>query len=306
MSDATARNFLFRSAAAHDSRIAESSRPRPDSPALSDRANQRGVPPPALPGQSTVPTLPLTRALRVLVAEDNFANQLIAKTLLLRAGYDVTTANDGAQAARVSAEKSFDLILMDIEMPELSGLEVTEHIRSCAGPNQNTLIVALTAYGSATQRYVYRHSGINHVLTKPFKIARLETLLGRQVPAGIQTIAPAAADKDAMIDEETIVPLLEAAGKDGLATVIKSYWRSAYALHADIQDAHEVFDRDRLQKSAHALKGASINIGLPGIARLAAQLQNAKTETAPQLLSALDDVLAKSRKALSQRMAQSP
>lgn len=107
----------------------------------------------------------------------------------------------------------------------------------------------------------------------------------------------------ALLDEQTLVPLIDAAGEQGLQTVIKAYWRSAYALLADMQDAQQVFDRDRLQKSAHALKGASINIGLPALARRAAQLQNAKIETAAGLLENMEGLMAKSRKALALRLS---
>lgn len=269
-----------------------------------DRADAPGGPPPppaSKPGQESASPFAGKSRPSVLVAEDNFANQLIAKTLLMRAGYEVTTVDDGFQAADICKTHAFDLILMDIEMPEMSGIEATEEIRKPGSMNAGTMIVALTAYGSASQRWVYRHSGINHVLAKPFKIAQLESLLGR-APAPQPAPPPQDTDDTPLLDEQTITPLSEAAGIDGLRVVIKSYWRSAYALLSDMQDAQQVFDRDRLQKSAHALKGASINIGLPALARLAARLQNAKIETAPDLLDTLESLMAQSRKALSVRL----
>ena len=308
MSYATAGHYPSRIVMTHDSRVAETSRSISENSAISDRASPIGGPPPSLadkPGQFSPPPFSQDSRLSVLIAEDNFANQLIAKTLLIRAGYTVTTANDGAQAVAASEAQPFDLILMDIEMPELSGIEVTEHIRKSGGPNQNVLIIALTAHGSSSRRHAYHESGINHVLPKPFKIAQLENLLGRKAAEAKQSVNAATTEKDILIDEKTLAPLLDAAGADGLATILKSFWSSAYALHDDMQKAHEALDRDRLQKSAHALKGASLNIGLPAIAQQAVRLQNAKTEDAPQLLSTLDDLLEKSRKALNLRIGRS-
>ena len=307
MSYATAGHYPSRTVMTHDSRVAETSRSISENSAISDRASPTGGPPPSLPdkpGQFSTPSFSPDRRLSVLIAEDNFANQLIAKTLLIRAGYNVTTANDGAQAVAASDAEPFDLILMDIEMPELSGLEVTEHIRESCGPNQNVLIIALTAHGSNSRRHAYHKSGINHVLPKPFKIAQLENLLGRKAAGSKKSINPATADNDVLIDEKTLAPLFDAAGADGLATILKSFWSSAYALHSDMLKAHEALDRDRLQKSAHALKGAALNIGLPAIAQQAVRLQNAKTEAAPRLLNTLADLLEKSRKALDLRLSR--
>ncbi len=305
MTLATATSYPKDAFAAHKSRMAESPEPRLEKTAGPGRAKPANDPPLSAqvsPGQGHFQIPHTDRPLRILVAEDNFANQLIAKTLLTRAGFSVLTVDDGAQAAEVCAREKFDVILMDIEMPQMSGIEATQAIRASGGPNVATLIIALTAFGSATERYVYRHSGINHILSKPFKIAHLEALLGRPAPQAVPA-PPQTSGPPPLIDEETLQALLDAAGSTGLISVIRAYWRSAYALLADIQDAQQRFDRDTLQKSAHALKGASVNIGLPAISGLATQLQNAKTEDAPHLLERLEICMAKSRKAMTLRLA---
>ena len=288
------------------SRMAGPTTPYSVSPAVSDRVRPAACPPvsaTALPGQFSRGNDNAPSKLRILVAEDNFANQLIAKTLLLRAGYEVVTVDDGAQAVSLCLCEPFDIILMDIEMPQLTGIEATERIRKSAGPNAATLIIALTAHGSPTERWVYSQSGIDYVLGKPFKIAQMEAFLGR-APAAPSSPFPieAPGEELLLLDEQTLQPLIDAAGQTGLSIVIKAYWRSAYALLADMQDAQQVWDQARMQKSAHALKGASINIGLPAVAKLAAQLQNVVPDKAPVLLEDLESRMAKSRKALSKRL----
>lgn len=263
--------------------------------------------------------------LSVLVAEDNFANQLVAKTLLVRAGYSVMTVDNGREAVRAATQNSFDVILMDVEMPEMNGIEATEAIRELPGPNQNTKIIALTAYGSPAEKYTYKHSGIDATLSKPFQMARLaEALLGhaKSTPRQAQTpskdhtqklphpqaaLAPPQYEKPsapkpqtdiAPLDLITINLLLTAAGPEGFASVIKAYWRSAYALLSDIQSANEVWDRDRMQRAAHALKGASMNVGMLQVSRIAEQLQNAPPDCVPEFLDTLGTTMVQARKAL--------
>ena len=254
-------------------------------------------------------------ALHILVAEDNFANQLVAKTLLLRAGHNVTTANNGREAVMAAQNTPYDIILMDIEMPEMNGIEATEEIRQAPGPNQNTKIIALTAYGSPSEKYTYKHSGIDATLSKPLRMNRLTDILrepnqpARSMPNGamlnLVSQAPSpphapATDTESQIphlDLITLNILLDAGGAQRVTAILKTYWRSAYALMADMQSANEIWDRDSLQRSAHALKGASMNVGMIKVSRLAEQLQNAPLESVPNLLDYLDTAIAQGRKA---------
>lgn len=251
------------------------------------------------------------KTMRVLVAEDNFANQLIAKTLLLRAGHKVETANNGRDAIALSLENIYDLILMDIEMPGVNGIEATEYIRAHTGPNQHTRIIALTAYSSASQKYTYRQSGIDNVITKPLKINILEQILTSHslpLPHEIQPANPVRQSPHTALSHLTNLPhldvitldtLLASAGKEDLRKIVKAYWRSAYALLSDMQSAHQVWDRDTLQKSAHALKGASVNIGLLQVGEISSHLQNTPPDLVTDYLDALDQSMAKSRKVLN-------
>lgn len=254
-------------------------------------------------------------ALHILVAEDNFANQLVAKTLLLRAGHNVTTANNGREAVMAAQSTPYDIILMDIEMPEMNGIEATEEIRQVPGPNQKTKIIALTAYGSPSEKYTYKHSGIDATLSKPLRMNRLAEFLresketnrgeASDKPLNLASHTPPPSPMPAIEKEEekphldliTLNILLHAGGPHRVAEILKAYWRSAYALMADMQSANEIWDRDTLQRSAHTLKGASMNVGMIKVSRLAEQLQNAPLERAPDLLDQLDTAIAQGRKA---------
>lgn len=124
--------------------------------------------------------LTTTDGLKVLLAEDNKVNQMVAVALLKRLGCDVDVAENGAQAVKMSATTTYDLILMDIQMPEMSGLEATEVIREreqATGKHQ--LIVALTAHALEGDREICTNAGMDDYLTKPIKSEHLQTLIDR-------------------------------------------------------------------------------------------------------------------------------
>jgi signal transduction histidine kinase/DNA-binding response OmpR family regulator len=111
--------------------------------------------------------------LRVLLAEDNPINALLARTLLNRAGCVVTAVQDGAEAVAAAAAAAFDLILLDIRMPRLDGLEAAQRIRAGRGPNAGAPIVALTADAGGEERTQALKAGMDDFLTKPIDAARL-------------------------------------------------------------------------------------------------------------------------------------
>jgi two-component system, sensor histidine kinase len=117
----------------------------------------------------------LQASLRILLAEDNLINQLLAKTLLTRRGHEVTTAANGRQAIQQWQEKQFDLILMDEQMPEMGGVEAARYIRGreTESGRKRTPIVALTASAMAGDRERFLAAGMDSYLAKPFNEEQL-------------------------------------------------------------------------------------------------------------------------------------
>jgi len=117
---------------------------------------------------------PITlNGLRVLLAEDNPINALLARTLLTRAGCVVALAQDGEEAVQIAAAGAYDLILLDIRMPRVDGLEAAERIRAGAGPSSRAPIVALTADAGDEERARAFKVGMDDFLTKPIDASRL-------------------------------------------------------------------------------------------------------------------------------------
>ena len=124
------------------------------------------------------------RQLRILVAEDNLVNQKIARKMLERRGHQVALASDGREAVTAAAAEPFDLILMDVQMPEMSGLEATRLIRASETDGFHIPIVALTAHAMSGDRDRCLEAGMDDYLTKPIDSSRLYELIAQWSDSG--------------------------------------------------------------------------------------------------------------------------
>jgi len=146
-----------------------------EQPASSRRAGLRGAPradASAPQGAAAEDETPSLRGLRVLVVDDNEVNLLIAREMLQHASAQVETAMDGAQAVEQVRQKSFDLVLMDMQMPVLDGLAATRAIRRMPGL-EGLPILAMTANAMPAERELCLQAGMDEVLTKPVEPLRL-------------------------------------------------------------------------------------------------------------------------------------
>ena len=124
--------------------------------------------------------LPVTYDLQVLVAEDSEVNQFIIRELLAKWGIEIAVAANGLEAVKAFREREFDLILMDIQMPEMDGLEATRQIRSIQtreALNQGCEIVGLSAHAMSGDRERYMAEGMVDYLTKPIRTEELRVVL---------------------------------------------------------------------------------------------------------------------------------
>jgi signal transduction histidine kinase/ActR/RegA family two-component response regulator len=123
--------------------------------------------------------------LRVLVVEDNATNQLVVRAMLTRLGQTVKVVGGGGEALEALGESSFDLVLMDLQMPEMDGYEATRRIRELAGPAAAVPIVALTANATEGQEELSLQAGMNGHVAKPVTLSGLRALLRRWAPSGV-------------------------------------------------------------------------------------------------------------------------
>ena len=148
------------------------------------------VKPPAPAGRAATALAPTTGRLRILLAEDNAVNRLVAVRLLERQGHSVAVACDGRQAVDALEREQFDLALLDVQMPELDGFEVAAAVRAREeGTGRRLPLVALTAHAMQGDRERCLDAGMDDYVTKPIQMERLTQVMADLLPAG----APAAA-----------------------------------------------------------------------------------------------------------------
>jgi CheY-like chemotaxis protein len=207
---------------------------------------------------------------RILLAEDNIVNQRVAVRLLTRRGHTVDVVANGLEALAALAISSYDLVLMDIQMPEMGGIEATRAIREReAVTGGHTRIVAMTAHAMAGDRERYLASGMDGYLSKPVDQSALFAEVEQQSPAGRRRLDGVPASAPINVDD-----MRRRLGDDDLAAEIADMFLADFpARLAQIEAAVATRDRDALRVAAHALKGAARNLSAGPVADDAGALE---------------------------------
>ncbi len=258
-------------------------------------------------------------ATHILLAEDNKINQEVALALLTDIGLQVDIANDGMEALEQARSSSYDLILMDMQMPGMDGLEATRAIRAL--PGYATLpIVALTANTFDEDHERCLAAGMNDFVTKPVDPEHLFVTLTRWLPEGSLLRPAPLADGEMLPPALMLIPGLQAEKGlkvlNGRLTTYLHLLRQYTANHADdmirLREYMTTGECDAARLLAHTLKGSSANLGATGVQGLAAKLEAAikgklDATTIEQLANKLEtglQVLVEGiRKALPQEVA---
>jgi len=196
-------------------------------------------------------------SLRILLAEDNILNQQVTVIQLTRLGYHVEVVANGCEAVDRATEESFDLILMDCQMPGLDGFEATREIRS---RGNKVPIVAMTASAMAGDRERCLASGMDDYLSKPVSWDDLERILKRRlVLSGSSACSTISAVDHVRLHEIT-------AGYDGLRDdLVADYLGQADDILGEIQGAICNQDSEAVRRLAHKLRGSSAICGMTAI-----------------------------------------
>ena len=235
------------------------------------------------PGSKSV-AQPRTRRLRlsgkVLLAEDNLANQEVALAMLHNLGVEVEVAANGVDVIALLERQRFDLILMDCQMPVLDGFQATAAIRASEGQERHIPIVALTANAVAGDRQRCLATGMDEYLSKPFTQDQLGDMLRRWLaPARAPGAAGGAAGgasaqppREGVLDEEALATLRQL--RPGLLErVIDAWLEQAPGLCQDMQLAARSGDGALLYRAAHSLKNGCANVGARDLSQLCAELE---------------------------------
>jgi signal transduction histidine kinase/ActR/RegA family two-component response regulator len=215
-------------------------------------------------------------ALRILVAEDNAVNQLYLAALLRKAGHDVTLVANGRLAVAAVRDGDFDVVLMDVQMPDLDGLEATAQIRALEAPKRRVPIIALTAHAMTGAKEEYIGAGMDDFVSKPIDAALLLGKLARvaaAVPMGTQPDAAGErADYGPVFDLGRLETLVGFLPPEQLREFAHLYLEQSLGCAGRIAALGAEGDCGTLGREAHALVGIAGNAGARETCRLAEAL----------------------------------
>ncbi len=120
--------------------------------------------------------------LNILLVEDNAVNQKVAKSMLSRLGYHPDVASNGLEALQSLKNKHYDVILMDIQMPEMDGLEASKAIRMRYPPEKQPYIIAVTAYAQEYSKEMCLNAGTDDYLSKPVRLNDISNAISKRLP----------------------------------------------------------------------------------------------------------------------------
>lgn len=220
---------------------------------------------------------------RVLVVEDNLVNFTVARELLQRSGVEVDHAPDGAIAIHLLGATHYDLVLMDMQMPVMSGLDATRAIR--AQGRTALPIIGLTANAFASDREECMAAGMSDFVAKPINRAKMTGILARWLPghpSSRETTSDAtpddhlrAGDGGMLIDEAVRGALRREIGADLLDELTRGFWAEATGMASEASKALASGERHGAVRAVHTLKGVAGTLGLTAVEAAAQAAQHA-------------------------------
>lgn len=249
---------------------------------------------------SAAKTLPALPPLSILLVEDNRVNQQVVTRFLGCLGQSADIASNGQQAVNMTLENDYDLILMDMQMPIMDGIEATRQIKGRKTRNAATPVIAMTANASDDDRRACMEVGMAGFELKPITLSRLHNLLERtaslelcgmmqefmdahpvidieHIPYVTRSadLIPMKANTTAALDEKRKLELIEVLGEDDFNSLLLSYYSDVDELLSDLNTALKSEDPKLIDRALHSIKGAASNVGFNSIAQLAEEMRHA-------------------------------
>ena len=248
-------------------------------------------------------------ALRILLAEDNAMNQKVALRLLERLGYRADVATNGLEAIEALERQPYDVVLMDVQMPELDGLDATRRICERWPAESRPHIIAMTANALPEDREACFAAGMNDYVAKPIRAEELAAALKRARPLGNGDAASDVVEY-VSLDDGALKNLRDLGGDDFLSEVIDAFLADAPELMGTLRRSLDEQSAEELRRAAHTLKSNGATLGAEQFAERCRTLeQRAKAgelEGASQLVDRIEQEYRPLTYALSALRSESP
>jgi CheY-like chemotaxis protein/HPt (histidine-containing phosphotransfer) domain-containing protein len=216
-------------------------------------------------------------SLRILLAEDNAMNQKVALRLLERLGYRADVTSNGLEALAALERQPYDVVLMDVQMPELDGLDASRRICERWPPESRPHIIAMTANALPEDREACFAAGMNDYVAKPIRAAELAAALKRARP--LRSHDGGLGEADIGLEAAALQNLRDLGGVEFLAEVVDVFLAEAPALIASLRTSLDLQDTEELRRAAHTLKSNGATLGAARFAELCRTVeQHAKDE----------------------------
>jgi CheY-like chemotaxis protein/HPt (histidine-containing phosphotransfer) domain-containing protein len=207
--------------------------------------------------------------LRILLVEDNAVNQQLALLLLEKLGYRADVAANGLEALEALERQPYDVVLMDVEMPQMDGLEATRRIRERAPAANGPHVIAVTANALHGERERCLEAGMDDYITKPLRLAELAAALGRSDRADSDGLTPG-------VDVGVVRKLASSLGDEGGAAVralVDAFRSNAPELLSSIRRGVADGDQEAVRVAAHTLKSNAAMFGASELTQLAREIE---------------------------------
>jgi GAF domain-containing protein/DNA-binding response OmpR family regulator len=230
----------------------------------------------AEPSSALDGSLAVEYPLRILLAEDNVVNQKLALRLLENLGYRAGVAGNGIEAIEALERQHYDLLLSDVQMPEMDGLEATRRIMERWPEGERPWIVAMTAEAMSGDRERCLEAGMNDYLTKPIRVEELVAAIKR-TPRRTGTVQATAAAEEVPIDRDVLARLAEGVGGDAefVSELIQGFAEDAPALVAAAREGLQRGDADAVRRAAHTLKSNAATFGAHALSDRSREVEEA-------------------------------
>ncbi|MES2393469.1 MAG: PAS domain S-box protein [Acidobacteriota bacterium] len=226
---------------------------------------------PPLPREAAHATEPPKRKLHILVAEDNATNREVVLGQIRKLGHTTHAVVDGAEAVEAMRNDSYDLVLMDCEMPRMDGFEATRRIHELGRPH--TPVIAFTAHAGASDREQCLRSGMDDFLSKPVEMRQLAAVLEKWYPADKTEVEKAAIEPKVFNEALMMERLMD---DEALAAIVlQGFVADVPKQMGELQQQRTHWDQATAKRLTHSLKGAAAAAGAEVLSAVAKEMETA-------------------------------